>query len=78
MLTNILWMDYGSGIKNSSEVLLRCKEPMDSTKEHNNHYIYLLTEKELLEERMINITEGRNKEKGIFFVQKHATNILNK
>lgn len=51
---------------------------MDSTKDRNNHYIYLLTEKELLEKRMVNITEGRNKEQGIFFVQKHAKIILNK
>lgn len=51
---------------------------MDSTKDHNNHYIYLLTETELLEERMLNMTEGRNKEKGIFFMQKYTKIILSK
>ena len=58
-----LWIRTDIGIKKSSEVLVRCKGAMDSTKDHNNHYIYLLTEKELVEEGMFNITEGRNKEK---------------
>lgn len=30
----------GIEIKNSSEVLLRCKGPMGSPKGTNNHYIY--------------------------------------
>lgn len=73
-----LWIRMDIGIKNSSEVLLRCEGPMDSTKDHNNHYIYLLTEKELVEKARLNMTEGRNKEKGIFFMQKYAKIILSK